>query len=68
MEEVQQSLETNNRTSPLADVIAVWVDIVEHLAAQLDDVDPDAAGIAKAVERAVSSAKGMQPIDYRSDE
>lgn len=67
MEEVQQSLETCDRTSPLAEIISEWQRAVEHMSEELsnlkDEGATDAREVAKAVDRAVSSAKGLHPID-----
>jgi hypothetical protein len=67
MEAVQQSLELTDKTSPLADLIGDWVRAVEWLGEEIEACDPDSDEVVNAVAAAVSSAKGMQPIDHRSD-
>lgn len=71
MEQVAQALETTDRTSPLADLIGDWVRAVEWLGEEVERLQAqsvaDAGEVVKAIESAVSSAKGMQPIDHRSE-
>lgn len=66
MEQVQTSLETSDKTSPLADIVGDWIRAVELLVEENEKPDPEAEEVVKAIEGAVSSAKGMQPLDHRS--